>query len=643
MERKPIQVLSNELANMISAGEVVERPVSVVKELVENAVDANATSIRIDLYDSGLKYISVADNGIGMLKEEIPTALKRHATSKIASKIDLFSISSLGFRGEALPSIASVSKMRIISSTDGVTGYFYEFVNLEIKDSGFIAAKKGTKIEVEDLFYNTPARYKHLSNLTQELSNIMLFVNRLAIAYPNIAFVVTNNNKMLLQTLGKTDEENPFVNVISSVYGNEVAKNLIEFKGQNSLYSIVGYTTKNSVFRSNKNYINIIVNDRIIRNQQLVYAITDAYKSILPVGKYPITVLKIETDPTLIDVNAHPSKLEIRFTEEFELRKLITKTIDEALHKVDLVYTNTSDALENAISDVSLNTFETPISTKNEAQTRTEGLNLNDIWDMFKEEPIIKNENEDDDDDEDDDILNEDVDFSKYDVDLEINENESIVEDKIENNILEKYEQTEFVENKQMKFVDLNYIGQYNRTYLIFEYNSDLYLIDQHAGMERFMYEKILRSFDEANLSTYELLVPVNIELSSSELIVIENKFNDLKQMGFEVEVFSNTSLLFRSIPTWVPNGLEVEFIHDIINHLLTNQKTGKAIMYDSLAKKLSCKKSIKANMGITEAEVKELLNKLDQCHMPFTCPHGRPTLVKLTNYEIEKMFKRVI
>lgn len=630
MNRKPIQVLSNELANMISAGEVVERPVSVVKELVENAVDADATSIKIDLLDSGLKYIAISDNGIGMLKDEIPTALKRHATSKISSKIDLFSISSLGFRGEALPSIASVSKMRITSSTDGITGYFYEFVNLEVKDSGFIASKKGTKIEVEDLFYNTPARYKHLSNLTQELSNIMLFVNRLAIAYPNIAFHVTNNNKTLLLTQGKTDDENSFINVISNVYGNDVAKNLIPFSGKNSLYEISGYTTKNSVFRSNKNYINIIVNDRIIRNQQLVYAITDAYKTILPVGKYPITVLKIETDPTLIDVNAHPSKLEIRFTEEYELRKLITKALDEALHKVDLIYTNT----EEEYSYTPSTQFDKQISNELDTQTLREDLDIKDIWQMFKEEKIEEEDNVDDDDTELDEF-----DFSKYDVD-EVDNKVYEVESPFKE---EKYEQNELLETKQMKFSDLSYIGQYNKTYLIFEYNNDLYLIDQHAGMERFMYEKILHSFSETNISTYELLVPINIELSSSELIIIETKIPELNNMGFSVEVFSNTSLLVRVIPTWVPNGLEVEFIHDIINHLLTNQKTGKTIMYDSLAKKLSCKKSIKANMAITESEVKELLNKLDQCHMPFTCPHGRPTLIKITNYEIEKMFKRVI
>ena len=641
MNRKPIQILSNELANMISAGEVVERPVSVVKELVENAVDAEATSIKIELLDSGLKYISVSDNGIGMLKDEIPIALKRHATSKIATKIDLFSISSLGFRGEALPSIASVSKMRITSSTDGITGYFYEFINLNINDSGYIAAKKGTKIEVEDLFYNTPARYKHLSNLTQELSNIMLFVNRLAIAYPNIAFFVTNNNKTLLQTNGGNLEEDTFLNVMSNVYGNDVAKNLIPFKGKNSLYSIEGYTTKNSVFRSNKNYINIIVNDRIIRNQQLVYAITDAYKTILPVGKYPITVLKIDTDPTLIDVNAHPSKLEIRFTEEYELRKLISQTLEQALHQVDLVYTNVSDI----ISEDNFQAFERQIPSDSKTQTLQKGFKLDDVWSMFEEEKmsVSKNNDNDEDDEKDDEVINEDFDFSQYDVELTKPSNKVTTFQEETDNYKESFEQTKLVETKQMKFQDLQYIGQYNKTYLLFEYENDLYLIDQHAGMERFMYEKILHSFNDNKITTYELLVPINIELTSSELIIIENKIGDLEKMGFSVEVFSNTSILFRVIPTWIPNGLEMEFIHDIVNHLLTNQKTGKAIMYDSLAKKLSCKKSIKANMGITTPEVNELLKKLDQCHMPFTCPHGRPTLIKITKYEIEKMFKRVM
>lgn len=620
--RKPILVLSNELANMISAGEVVERPLSVVKELVENAIDANATKIKIELHDSGLKYICITDDGIGMTKDEIPTALLRHATSKIASKLDLFSISSLGFRGEALPSIASVSKMRITSSTDGVSGYFYEYESLQIKDQGIVAFNKGTKIEVEDLFFNTPARYKHLSNLSTELSKIMEFVNRLAIAYPSISFYVTNNNKVLLQTR-KNDN---IVNVISNVYGNDVAKNLISFSGNNSLYTIKGYTTKNSVYRSNKNYINIIINGRIIKNQPIIYAIADAYKTILPVGKYPISVLEIETDPTLIDVNVHPSKLEIRFTEEYELRQLITKTINEAIKKVDLIY---EERISNHFEDDEIS-FEEQIPVQNEIQPRTEGFKVKDIWKSFEEEKLKE--------DPYDSI--EELDLSFYDDEiLEDNSKNVNYQEPLEE---EKIEQIQIVDDK-LKFTNLHYIGQYNKTYLLFEYNNDLYLIDQHAGMERFMYEKILKSFSNLTNESYELLVPITLELSSSEIIILENKMSELEQLGIKAELFGNNLVIVRSTPTWFTPGLEVDYLHEIINHILTKQKTGKSVLYDELAKKLSCKKSIKAHMNITELEVQELLRKLDQCHMPYTCPHGRPTLVKLTLYEIEKLFKRVI
>lgn len=620
VNKKPILVLSNELANMISAGEVVERPVSVVKELVENAIDAESDKIRIELLDSGLKYICVADNGIGMTKEEMPIALQRHATSKIASKHDLFSISSLGFRGEALPSIASVSKFRITSSTDGLTGYFYEYVNLEIRDEGLIASKKGTKIEVNDLFYNTPARYKHLSNLSQELSNIMAFVNRLAIAYPNISFTVINNGKVILQTQG----DNILENVVSNVYGNDVARNLVKFTNKNSLYQISGYTTKNSVFRSNKNSINIIVNKRIIRNQQLIYAITDAYKTILPVGKYPITILEIETDPSLIDVNVHPSKLEIRFTEEYELRRLITKTLYNSLTKIDLIYNEPIVKIDQIEED------ENTIINETVFQPRTDKATIQDLWASFKEEQI--------EDEEDDDLLNEEFDFSDYD----IPQKEEIVNKKEEEKV-EQYEQIKLTNSQKMLFTDLHFIGQYNKTYLLFEYENNLYLIDQHAAMERYMYEKILKSLSDENVTTYELLVPITIELNSSDIIVLENKLIELEKLGVKAELFGNTSLIVRQIPTWIPKDLEVEYIHDMINHILINHKTGKLIMNDSLAKTMSCKKSIKAHMAITDQEVYELLSKLDNCKMPYTCPHGRPTLVKVTLYEIEKLFKRVI
>ena len=323
MNNRPIIIeLTEELSNLISAGEVVERPVSIVKELVENSLDAKATTIKIELIDGGLEKIIVSDNGIGMTKDEIPLSLKRHATSKIKNPDDLFNISTLGFRGEALPSIASVSKMTIISSTNELDGIKMIFLGGKLINSQEISMIRGTKIEVEDLFYNTPARSKHLSSNNLELSHITSFVNRLAIAHSDIAISLFNNGKCLLQTDGKNNIEL----IISETYGTEVAHNLIAFENKNNLYHIKGLTSNTSINRSNRNSINIFVNGRVIKNQSIIYAIIDAYKTILPVGKYPITILEIECQPNLIDVNVHPSKLEIRFTDEYDLKNLITKT-----------------------------------------------------------------------------------------------------------------------------------------------------------------------------------------------------------------------------------------------------------------------------------------------------------------------------
>lgn len=612
LTKNPILILSDELSNMIAAGEVVERPLSVVKELVENSIDAKASSIKIELQDSGLKSIKVIDNGLGMSKEEIPIAIKRHATSKISSKNDLFSITSLGFRGEALPSIASVSKMRITSSIDGSHGYFYEFISGKINDEGIIAYPRGTKIEVFDLFYNTPARYKHLSNLSQELSQIMNYINRLVIAYPTLALSISNNDRLLLQTLG----DNDISNIIAQTYGTVVAKNMIQFNGENNLYKISGYTSKNNVFRSNKNSINIIVNQRIIRNQQLIYAITDSYKSILPTGKYPITILEIQTDPSIIDVNVHPSKLEIRFTDELNLKRLITKTINDALLKTELIYeehSNDYSSIINRINESSVEELKSVLEEKQEFSS----FDIDKLWNQFDSaEPIITTSDFDETKEEEN-------------KDLDVSEAETFEQQK-----------TEFSRDF---FEQLSYIGQYNKTYLLLEHDNNLYLIDQHAAMERIMYEKISNSFALSSNEKFDLLVPITLDYNSSEVLMIEQKLSELKRMGFDAELFGNTSIIIRSVPTWVPRGDETEFIRDIIQHLLTNQKTGKEKLLDNLAKMLSCKKSIKAHMAITEQEVRHLLKNLDSCQMPYTCPHGRPTLIKLSLYEIEKLFKRVI
>ena len=598
MSQSKIQIMSEELANLIAAGEVVERPASVVKELVENSVDAGATKIKVELIDCGLKKITVLDNGSGMDKEEIPLALIPHATSKIQNVDDLFKITTLGFRGEALPSIASVSSMRITSSTDGKEGYYYLYKSGKQSENGYASLPKGTMIEVENLFYNTPARLKHLGSTYQELSNISDYLYKSALSHPDISFTLVNNGK----TLFKTNGDNNIIDIMAESYGNNIRNTLISFKGENGLYKINGYTTNNEIFRSNRSGITIIVNGRVIRNLNLIYAVSDAYQTILTTGKHPITTLFIDTDPTLIDVNVHPSKLEIRMTDELELKKLITNSISLAIKEQELLKYKKEETIKELDEEI----YEIP--TKDDEE---------DLWSLFEEDEIKKDEE----------------------VIIQTPENK-VEEQKPE---IKEFNQIKFQTQNRSFFKNLHFIGRYNETYLLLEDESILYLLDQHAAMERIMYERISNSFMDNNEGCYDLLIPLTIEFSLKEkLLIMENK-DKLSSLGITIDEFGNNVIIVRSIPLWIPNGNELEFIHDIIQHLIINEPINKSIMYDSLAKKLSCKQSIKAQMHIREDEVKTLLQDLDKCEMPYTCPHGRPTMIKFTKYEIEKLFKRVI
>ena len=598
MSQSKIQIMSEELANLIAAGEVVERPASVVKELVENSVDAGATKIKVELIDCGLKKITVLDNGSGMDKEEIPLALIPHATSKIQNVDDLFKITTLGFRGEALPSIASVSSMRITSSTDGKEGYYYLYKSGKQSENGYASLPKGTMIEVENLFYNTPARLKHLGSTYQELSNISDYLYKSALSHPDISFTLVNNGK----TLFKTNGDNNIIDIMAESYGNNIRNTLISFKGENGLYKINGYTTNNEIFRSNRSGITIVVNGRVIRNLNLIYAVSDAYQTILTTGKHPITTLFIDTDPTLIDVNVHPSKLEIRMTDELELKKLITNSISLAIKEQELLKYKKEETIKELDEEI----YEIP--TKDDEE---------DLWSLFEEDEIKKDEE----------------------VIIQTLENK-VEEQKTD---IKEFNQIKFQTQNRSFFKNLHFIGRYNETYLLLEDESILYLLDQHAAMERIMYERISNSFIDNNEGCYDLLIPLTIEFSLKEkLLIMENKAK-LSSLGITIDEFGNNVIIVRSIPLWIPNGNELEFIHDIIQHLIINEPINKSIMYDSLAKKLSCKQSIKAQMHIREDEVKTLLQDLDKCEMPYTCPHGRPTMIKFTKYEIEKLFKRVI
>lgn len=616
--RPKIIELSEELTNMIAAGEVIERPSSIVKELIENSIDALASVIRVDLMNFGLDKISITDNGIGMTAEDIALAIKPHVTSKIKLASDLFSIHTLGFRGEALPSIAAIAKMKITSSINGYEGYFKVFEFGKQIEEGLTSFPQGTKIEVSQVFQNTPARLKHLGSEQVELSHIVQIINKMSLAYPEISFVLTNNTKVLFST----DGSNNFDIIISEIYGNEVTKLMLPFEGSSSLYQIKGYTSSNSVFRSNKNAIIIMINHRIIRNQNLVFAIMDAYKGYLPVNKYPITILEINADPSYVDVNVHPTKQEVRFTDEKELRLLITETIRKVLMKVELVYEVDMHHLNSRTANPLSNFDNTKLPPSLQ-------------WDDFaiSEPREVKTIKKDTAISMDTSILKDETDLIEH----------AISQQHIK---LEEITQPQFNLRNNFKsdfFQTMQYLGQYNKTYLLLEKEESLYLIDQHAAMERVMYEKITKSFTETTTEFYELLVPIKMDLPLYEIDLLETKKIELEKIHITYERFGKNTILVRKVPIWIPHNLEMEFIYDIFHYLLEDKHVSKQLMYDNLAKMLSCKQSIKANMAILKNEVSALLTDLDACLNPYTCPHGRPTIIHFSKYEIEKMFKRVM
>lgn len=622
-----IKRLPDELVNLISAGEVVERPVSVVKELVENSIDAKSTIITIELTDGGIKKIKVIDNGIGMEPDEIPLALMPHSTSKITSELDLFNIRTLGFRGEALPSIASVSKFKISSKqTNQKLGFYYHFLNGKITSSGNVPMRDGTIVEVEDLFYNTPARYKHLSSNYTENSHIIDYIYKSALSHPEIAFTLINNQKVIYQT----NSANSILDLIGITYGMNIVKSMLEFSGNNSLYQISGYTSNNQAFRANKNAITIFVNERIIKNQNLIYAITDAYKSIIPIGKYPFCILKITTDPTLIDINVHPSKLEIRFTDEQQLRSLITKSITKTLFEKPLIYQDiTSSNKTEEIKEV-----------KPVIQSDSYYQKIKDTEKLFDDD-LLKEDNSKNNLSWDDFEENETDDFNKS---VNYNQPKQIKQD-LEINLIENQTNNNLFDEDQSFFSKMHYIGQYHKTYLLLEFNQELYLIDQHAAAERVNYEKVVKAFNnqqDVNASV-ELLVPLMINFNLVDLNAIEKMIPELSKLGLEMIYFGGTTYKVERIPIWIRPGTEQEAILDLVTQLLNKEHLSISKVYDNIAKNVSCKKSLKANMLVTVEEVNHLLNELDQCKMPYTCPHGRPTLIKFSLYEIEKLFKRVV
>lgn len=587
-----IKVMSTLLANKIAAGEVVEKCVSVVKELVENSIDAGSSEIKVELLESGLREIKVTDNGKGMDKEDAVLCFERHATSKLLREDDLFHIQSLGFRGEALASIASVSNI-LLKTSNQENGTLVHIKGGEILEVSSSDLSKGTSITVSSLFYNTPARLKHLSSVYSELASISEYMNKMALTYPDRKFQLYNDEKELLNTDGSGN----LLKVIHKIYGLDITKKMVEVHGDNHDYEVKGYISMPELTRSNRNHMITFVNGRVIRNNELNKVINDSYHTFKEDSRYPIVILNITCDPSLLDVNIHPSKADIKFSNFEDLKNLITKMIIDCLKTKLLI---------------------PKIEIKEKVELpKFENLSL----DFFN--PIIKEEEK------------------EYRLSLEkaINqeENEEVEE------LLKAVPSQEEV-SKQDKLPPLYPVGLLLGTYIACQNEKGIYLIDQHAAKERINYEIYSNRLSHPTHNKTSLLVPIIIELPKNEAIILKENIDLLENTDIDIEEFGSDSFRILSHPVWLPKGSEEEAIRKIIDLVIHKEKDFSIGKFnDRLAMTISCKMSIKANTNISLEEMEHLIKDLQKCDNPFHCPHGRPTIIHFSIYELEKMFKRSI
>ncbi|WP_048602412.1 DNA mismatch repair endonuclease MutL [Rubeoparvulum massiliense] len=632
-----IQRLDQHLINQIAAGEVVERPVSVVKELVENAIDAGSRRIQILVEEGGLKLIQVRDDGCGMSEADVRLAFERHATSKISRPRDLQQIQTLGFRGEALPSIASVAKVECKSCEEaGQAGFHLIVEGGTVVEEGPVGMPPGTEITVRDLFYNTPARLKYMKSLHTELGHIIDFVNRIALAHAEIAFLLIHEGRQLIQTYGNGDR----LQVFASIYGTEVAKKSLAIHEESFDFQLDGLMVAPELNRSNRSYLSFFVNGRYIKNPALVQAILRAYHTLLPINRYPIGVLYLTMDPHLLDVNVHPAKLEVRFSKERELVAWVEEMVHQGLMEVSLI--------------------ARPIINPDKERNRYHQEELLERRDWFQSPPAIKNQ----------EIVNTgkhgDAQPERIDSDSDEREGKEEVEkEKQPHDFMGVSKQVQIAEQPSPyatgevrgyqsvlaslhqelppQIPPLEPLAQLHGTYLLCQNEEGLYIIDQHAAQERIFYEYILLKMSEEELVLQPLLVPDLFELTVEQVQTVELHRSLFEQMGVFLEPFGHQSYVLRAHPYWFPPGEERAIVYEMIDLLQAERDVQSLQFRETAAASMACKGAIKANRFLRKDEMVQLIEDLRRTRSPFTCPHGRPIIIHFSTYEIEKMFKRVM
>ncbi|WP_304126838.1 DNA mismatch repair endonuclease MutL [Gemella sanguinis] len=683
-----INILSAELSNKIAAGEVVERPSSVVKELVENSIDAGSTNIKIIIQEFGIKQIRIIDNGSGISNDDLERAFLRHATSKISADYDLFHIETLGFRGEALASISSVSKVTIKSCSGEAQGKMLILEGGKVVQSEFYAPIKGTDLSVENLFYNTPARLKYLRNPHTEQANITNVIHKFALSYPNISFELHVDGKITFKTYGDGDVHK----ILSKIYNMGVAKNMIDFSGSNDDYKVYGFISVPEETRASKNYIHIFINGRYIKNYVIQNSIIDAYGTLLMKNRYPLCVINIEMDPILLDVNVHPTKQEVRLSKEAELIRLIKEIIAERLSN----YTYIPQGMNNVLTKKEksriekldfLSELDTKFGIEEDADISKKQLEdkiINEDDFIFGEDNLSseknisvndKNENNDNSYSRKTNRVKSalpDLSYSRHPKDNRNRFGEKPTKKEIENFMnFSKRDEIEYAENKVIlgsdselanshfdeiknaKIVqddetkvrtlpDLKVLAQIFKTYILSEADNKLYLIDQHAAAERYNYEKLQREFSDRKNYKKQMLIPLMFDFSVEEAAEVRNNLEKFEELGIVFEEFGDNSYVVREFPGWIEED-EEEMIKIIVEKVLKNNNiTFNELRNDAIAM-ASCKMSIKANQILNEVEMNKVISDLYECKNPFTCPHGRPIITKMEKKDLEKMFKRIV
>ncbi|MCR9038216.1 DNA mismatch repair endonuclease MutL [Bacillus sp. L381] len=619
--------LSDELSNKIAAGEVVERPASVVKELVENAIDANSTVIEIDIEEAGLSSIRVLDNGEGMETEDCKRAFRRHATSKIKDENDLFRVRTLGFRGEALPSIASVSHLEIKTSIGEGAGTHLILQGGNMISEQRSSSRKGTEIIVTNLFFNTPARLKYMKTVHTELGNITDVVNRIALAHPEVSIRLRHQGKNLLQTNGNGDVRH----VLAAIYGTAVAKKMIPLHVSSLDFEVKGYIALPEITRASRNYMSSVINGRYIKNFPLVKAVHEGYHTLLPIGRHPITFIEITMDPILVDVNVHPSKLEVRLSKETELHELIRDGIKEVFQK------------QRLIPSAQLPKKSAPAPVKNEQQFMTFGESAPErklpektpepSYSPMKLSSVVKEPAP----------ITEEA-FHPNETDHEVPPETSVPETAAPVFDIPAPEEEAVSEEIQEERVPVMYpIGQMHGTYILAQNENGLYIIDQHAAQERIKYEYFREKVGQVEPEVQDMIVPLTFHYAANEALIIEQHQRELESVGVFLEAFGTNSYIVRCHPAWFPKGEEAELIEEIIQQVLDAKQIDIKKLREEAAIMMSCKGSIKANRHLRNDEIKALLDDLRRTADPFTCPHGRPIIIHHSTYEMEKMFKRVM